>query len=321
MRRSGAGLIFLLMLGAARTAFPAQGYALRVSATVNGPWILVGDLLSPRPEGDLAALKLRRLGPPGQSDVIPRDLVALKLRESESGAALFVSGSSCVVTASRRRVPGADIQAFADKYLRERLAALSATSEIEILPKQAPKDLLVPDRTVRLEIEPQPGARWRGNVVLRVLAHESGEDGADLEVGQSLLTCLVKVQQSLLVALRPIRSGDLISNLNAAVSQVDATFVQEDGYGSLDDAGGLKARDFIAADRVILPSMLERPPLIRRGDIVKLLVRSGMISVQTSARALRDAALGDSIPVEIVDSKKQLQAKVLDEGTVVSDSR
>jgi flagella basal body P-ring formation protein FlgA len=315
-----ARIFFFLILCATRSAFSVEAYALKVSVTANGPWVTAGDLLSPTPDGELAAIKLERLESPGRRINIGRDLVLLKLKGAGLSNPIFVSGTSCAVTASSRWVKGADIRGFGEKYISDRLSSLSSTAVLDIEPKEVPKDILVPDRTVRLEIPPDTEARWRGNVVLRIVIHETGEDGTDLEVGQSLLTCLVKVKQSLLVARVPIRNNDLISNLNTGVETVDATFLQEDGYSSLDEAAGLKARIFIGAEKVILPSMLERPPLIKRGDIVKLVVRSGMITVQTSAVALRDAALGDSIPVQIQDTKKQVQARVLDESTVMSES-
>jgi flagella basal body P-ring formation protein FlgA len=174
---------------------------------------------------------------------------------------------------------------------------------------------------VRLEIPPVSGGRFRGNVLLRVLARQSAEDGSVVDVGSATAGFLVTVRQNLAVALRPIRRGEAVDASNAGLSKLDTTFLAEDGYASLDDLAGLKAKTYIGQGKLISPAMLERPPLVHRGDIVKLVVRSGLISVQASAKALRDGALGDSLPVELLDSKKQVQGRVLDAGTVVSDSR
>lgn len=314
-------LLFLLA-ALAPWGLQAEAYALKLSVTAHGPWIKAGDVLRPAPTGKLASVKIKHLDGPGKSAEISRDLVMLKVREARlKGLQVSISGTSCVATGSSRTVQGADIRAFAEKYLRERLAPLSGAAEVEMIVKDAPQDLLVPDRTVRLELLPPAGGRFRGNVILRILAHQTDEDGGDLMVGQSVISALVKVRQKQLVSTRPIRRGELISAQNAALAMVDATYSLEDGYSTLDEAAGLKCKTYIGADKQISPQMLERPPVIKRGDIVKLEVRAGLISVKVTAKALRDAALGDSIPVEVVESKKQVQARVLDQGTVVSESR
>jgi flagellar basal body P-ring formation protein FlgA len=316
-----AQFLFVLMLCACRPLFSVQAYALRVSITANGPWVTVGQVLSPEPGPEIANLTLKRLESPGRNFNISRDLVELKIRGSVKNADVTISGNTCEVTASHRWVKGEDIRKFGEKYVRDRLASLSATAVVQIESREAPKDLMVPDRTVRLEIPPATEARWRGNVVLRIVVHETGEDGMDLEVGQALMTYFVRVQQTLLVASKAIRNSDAIDATDAGISSVDATFLQEDGYADLSQVAGLKSKVFIGPDKVILPSMLERPPVIKRGDIVKLVVQSGMVTVETSAEALRDAALGDSIPVQIVSSRKELQARVLNAGTVMAQTQ
>jgi len=281
----------------------------------------MGEILEPTPPKKIADLKIRRLEGPGKTVEVGRDLVAMKLKDARLGAAVSLSGSVCLVTASARLVKGADIKDFAEKYLRERLSPLSGAAEVEVALKEPPPDLLVPDRSVRLELVPPAGGRFRGNVLLRVVAHETSEEGADLEVGQALISALVKVKQDQLTATRPIRRGDLVTAENAALGPVDTTYLPEAGYASLSEAAGLKARTYIGAGKLISPSMLERPPVVKRGDVVKLMVRAGLVVVSVSAKALRDAAVGDSIPVEIVDSRKQLQARVMEDGTLVSETR
>jgi flagella basal body P-ring formation protein FlgA len=280
----------------------------------------MGQVLEPAPVTAVAELKLLRADAPGKSMHISRDLVALKLREARLDEPVEVSGTTCVVSLSSRTVKGADIKAFAEGYIKQRLDALSATAQVELTTRELPKDMLVPDRTVRLDLLPPDSGRFRGNVILRIAAHQTTEDGEDIQVGQAIMSCLVRVKESQLQARRTIRRGEIITSENAAISLVDATYEQEDAYTSLEEAEGLKARTFIIAGKLIAPSMLERPPLVKRGDIVKLVVRAGLVTVNSSAKVLRDGALGDSIPVEIEESHKQVQGKVLDSGTVVSDS-
>jgi flagella basal body P-ring formation protein FlgA len=295
---------------------------LRPELTLNGPWITVGDLLDPAPDTVMAKIKVKRLVAPGKSLEISRDQLFLKLREARLGRSLpELSQGSSLVHASAKRVPGTDLKAFAEKYIKDRLANLSGVAEVEVTVSSPVRDVLVPERLVKFQITPRAGQNWRGNVVLRVVLLQTLEDGTELEVGQAVLPFVVKVTQSLLLASRAIRRGELISDVNTKISALDSSLLSFDGYTQLAQAQGLKARLPIPADKPIDPASLERPSAIKRGDIVKLIVRSGLVAVEVSAKAMRDAAVGDSIPVEVQDSKKQLQARVLDQRTVVSDTR
>lgn len=269
----------------------------------------------------LAAIKIARLLAPGKTMELSRDLVALKIRDARVGAPLVISGTVTVVTASSRLVKGDDVRAFAEKYLRERLAPLSSSAEIDFSFKDSAVDFVVPDRPVTLDLAPPAGGRFRGNVVLRVIARQTAEDGSEIQVGHSVMSCLVKIRQKQLVALKAIRRGELISAANVGLAMVDTTYQLDEGYSGIDEVAGLKAKTYIGADKAVTALMLERPPVIRRGDIVTLVVRSGLVSVNVAAKAMRDAAVGDSIPVEISQSKKQVQGRVMDERTVVSESR
>ena len=157
--------------------------------------------------------------------------------------------------------------------------------------------------------------------MLRLTLLQTLEDGSEFEVGQATLPYSVKVTQNLLLASKAIRRGEALDGLNTKIGLVDSSTFAFEGYSDAAQVQGLKAKLPIMAGKVIDPASLERPAAVKRGDIVKLIVRSGLVAVEVSAKAMRDAALGDSIPVEVLDSKKQLQARVLDQHTVVSDTR
>jgi len=92
----------------------AASYAMKVSVTAQGPWIKAGELLEGAVPKKIAELKVRRLEAPGKSVEIPRDLLAVKLREARLGEPVTLSGTATLVTASSRVVKGADIKAFVE---------------------------------------------------------------------------------------------------------------------------------------------------------------------------------------------------------------
>jgi flagella basal body P-ring formation protein FlgA len=301
----------------------AASFTMKDQISLAGPWIHAGQVLEPAPDSMTARVKIRKVGMPGSSVELSRELLLLKLKDAHLGGELpDIQGKATKVLASSRMLPGSEVQAFAEKYLRERLNSLSGVAAVELSPSSQVRDLVVPDKPVTFRISPRPGQNWKGDVVLLVgLLETDDDDATEIPVGGPSVSFKVRVKQSQLVAARLLKRGELLGPENTQMADLDSTYDFEDGYSSLEGVAGMKLKLPIPAGKAIKPSALERPFLVKRGDVVKLIVRSGSISVATSALAQRDGALGDSIPVEVQDGKKLVQARVLDSGTVVSDAR
>src|SRR6185503_8335836 len=101
------------------------------------------------------------------------------------------------------------------------------------------------------------------------------------------------------VAARTLKKGELVDAAAASLAEKDITYEPGEPLAGLDEAEGKRTAKPVPAGKVILKSMLEQPPLIKRGDMVRLVSRSGAVNVEVPAKALRDAAAGESLPVEI----------------------
>jgi flagella basal body P-ring formation protein FlgA len=130
---------------------------------------------------------------------------------------------------------------------------------------------------------------------------------------------LVRRREGRLVALRPIRRGDLLGAENLALREDDSTY-DPDGIPSLDAVAGKVAKSFVPEGHVLTMAMVDLPLAIQSGDIVRLLVHSGGVVVVASAKALRDARIGDSLPLQVVDSQRQVQGRCVDAGVAVTEA-
>jgi flagella basal body P-ring formation protein FlgA len=297
----------------------AAEYKLKTAAVAHGPYVLGRDILDPVPEGKMALVKLKLLGRPGTVLQLSRDLVFAKLKKSAGDDGLVLNGTFCTVTASHRKVDGADIVAFAENFIRDGLKSLTATAKIEIKKPDRCADLVVPDRIVRFEVAGRSRDRLRGNVILQVQLKQDDPEGEEDLVGSVPLSFMVKVSQPMMVAVKTLRKGDILGSENVLLKMTDITFLQGDGFENEKDILGLRATRLISADKVVLNEFVERAPIIKKGDIIKLIVRANGVAVNAPAKAMRDGAKGDRIPVEIEGNKKQVQGTVVDERTVFAD--
>jgi flagella basal body P-ring formation protein FlgA len=65
--------------------------------------------------------------------------------------------------------------------------------------------------------------------------------------------------------------------------------------------------------------LIELPPLVKRGDLVMIVAESNGFKITTLGEVKKTGRLGERIPVANMDSKKILQARVIDANTVQVD--
>jgi flagella basal body P-ring formation protein FlgA len=87
---------------------------------------------------------------------------------------------------------------------------------------------------------------------------------------------------------------------------------------SADEILGKKLKSNLEAGSPIYLHDVEPLYLVKRGDRVRLYVKSGTVSVETVAKALDYGALGDIIRVINLDSRRTISAKVAGKGAVVA---
>jgi len=79
---------------------------------------------------------------------------------------------------------------------------------------------------------------------------------------------------------------------------------------------GRMAKRPLKAGQILRQSDVVVSPAIRKNDLIRLVVKSGQMTLSVQGKALQDAALGQTIRVVNVNSNRQLSGTVIDAGTV-----
>lgn len=82
---------------------------------------------------------------------------------------------------------------------------------------------------------------------------------------------------------------------------------------------GLMAKRSVRKGDMVRHSMVEKKPVVKRGDPVTILVESGLLRVTIPGTALADGFAGETVSVENSMSSKKIFARVIDEVTVRVD--
>lgn len=112
----------------------------------------------------------------------------------------------------------------------------------------------------------------------------------------------------------PAEAPTLLRPLQAGVILTADDF---DGEPSMiDELVGLETRRFMPAGSVVRPTDIRAPILVSRNSPVRLQFAKGALAISAEGRALSSGALGESVRVMSLYSKKTLVGVVAGEGLV-----
>ena len=112
----------------------------------------------------------------------------------------------------------------------------------------------------------------------------------------------------------PLRT--LLLNDMLEVKRIDVADHIGVWWKKTNDIEGMQVtRPLHKGDAVYSP-YVKRPPLVKRGDLVTIVVTIGSISVRAEGKALKAGSRGDRLLVQNLRSKQMVQAVVMDANTV-----
>ncbi len=128
-------------------------------------------------------------------------------------------------------------------------------------------------------------------------------------------------QMSALPIMRSaVKNGDVISMDDIDFIDVRSEFVKHDVVLEAEDLVGMTARRIIHAGKPIKDNDVQFPQIVKRGELVTMVFKSGPMSLTAQGKALESGAKGDTIRVVNASSSKTLQAKITAQKEVMVQS-
>ncbi|RMG35631.1 MAG: flagella basal body P-ring formation protein FlgA [Gammaproteobacteria bacterium] len=118
------------------------------------------------------------------------------------------------------------------------------------------------------------------------------------------------------VAARPLARGQQISAADLRLEERDTSRLHRAYFTDPQALIGQRARRQVAVGRVLHPGMVERRKLVRRGGLVRIVVRHGALQVSMKGKALENGSLGDQIRVRNTASGREITGEVVSSGVV-----
>lgn len=126
----------------------------------------------------------------------------------------------------------------------------------------------------------------------------------------------VRWYDSVVTAKRNIPVGRPLKKQDVYVKRRDVTFLVADYLTSYDDITGMQVKKGLRLGQPISKKHLAPPKVIAYGQTIKASFSEGSFLISTSAQAKGAGAIGDRIPIEIIETGKKRMAEVVSEEQV-----
>jgi flagellar basal body P-ring formation protein FlgA len=195
-------------------------------------------------------------------------------------------------------------------YLCARLrkpAADVAVSKFNVSDQQA-----IPAGALTLEVHQKEKGTLLGHVRLAAIVKVNG--AAHHEVRMS---GWVDVFESVVCTARPIKRGEVIQEEDLFLFRKNIARLRGQTFNGLDSAVGLMARHNLKENTSLLEWMVEKTPILDKGDMVTILAEMGGLRVTVKGVALERGYPGQMVKVQNTMSQKTLFARVIDGSNVM----
>ncbi len=160
-----------------------------------------------------------------------------------------------------------------------------------------------------LTVERLPGSRdvGRSSVLIRC----PDQPGWKIRLG-------VQIHRfdTVLVARHSLPRGTLLDDEDVMTVRRDVAGLNGGYFRSVAEIRHMVARRSLRKGRVLTPSLVTPPRLVRRGQLVTILARAGSLTIRVKGKALADGRRGDTIRVRNTRSRREIQATVVADGMV-----
>ncbi len=218
-------------------------------------------------------------------------------------------GGSATADAGGTTLSAKKVRAAVQDYILDRTR--DSGMEVRIKRIAIENDIVIPVGKVRYEfIAPRQWEGW-GRTVLGLVIRVD-----DQLVKNMSIPVEVEALTDMVVALYPLPRGMVVEASDVSLQKRDLAEVSGKVSFNLDDVLGKRVRVPIRANMPVRGDYLEKVPLVKNGQMVTIVAENGGLRVTATGMARGSGAEGDLIMVQNMNSKKSVQARVIDAGSV-----
>ncbi len=150
-----------------------------------------------------------------------------------------------------------------------------------------------------------------GTISVSLIFQAKGE-----RVREVRIQARVEIYGDVVMSKTGLRRHQVVEEKDLQVVNRNITSLPGDVATSLEDVVGRRMTLSVNPQEILRRSMVEVPPLVKRGDRVTLLVENDYFKITSMGEAKEDGRSGDRIKVVNISSQKEVYGRVIDAQTI-----
>lgn len=133
------------------------------------------------------------------------------------------------------------------------------------------------------------------------------------------LSCWVDIFDPVVCITRNLKRGEIIEDDDLYLARKNISHLSPRILTDMSKVVGLMVKHNVREDACLKEWMLERPPIVRKGDMVTILAESDELRLTVPGMVLEKGYLGERVRVRNVMTRKEIYAKIINTSTAVVD--
>lgn len=290
---------------------------LKPEVTVRGGALTLGQLLDVKADDaglakTIAAIPIGRAPFPGRVRLIGAETIRIRLLYDGIDPRLITfDGGHVKVRTDAVKLSSKEMVDKAIDFARKLLPFTH--DDVDIVVVRAPQDAVIPKGEAKptLKVSQSGSSKPWGKTqfIVRVIV-------GDEEVLRAPVFLDIKVFGNVAVTLADIKRGETFTNANVGLKRMDITHSPRT-MGTVESFLGKQAGRPIRAFSPLTHAMLARTaPVMRRGDLVTMLVERAGLRIVAQAQVVEDGRVGQTVRVRNLRSRRDAYGRVVDARTV-----
>jgi flagella basal body P-ring formation protein FlgA len=206
-----------------------------------------------------------------------------------------------------------DLQEIFTKIIRQNIPSHIEEFQINDFSSQ-PESLKVPDGKLTYRLTNQVLCTSPGKKFISAALAVNGKECSKVKMYGNL-----HFWGTVVLASHSISRCTIISAEDIETNFRDISMLGDSLVGNPEQATGKQLNKSLRAGDIVFAHLLKNPPLVKRGDLVTIIAKSGGLQISAPGEVKNAGAIGEIVRVKNLMSRRVLQAKVVDEGLVEVD--
>ncbi len=223
----------------------------------------------------------------------------------------FTNANIVTVSVESTKVTGLEISQKAKEYLLSVLPVSDRETTVELA--RQPGDQWIPSKRdkINFNVSLIDSSKDRGKIELIVTASSNGIRYFKIPVHFN-----VRVFEYVAITKRKIARNQQLTRGNVFMAKRETTKIRGLAFSDRKDLTGKIAAVTILPYTILTENVVEMPPTIKQGSVIKLFIMSSGFRIVTKGLAQQTGYTGEVIKVKNLDSKKMLYGEIIDSNRV-----